>query len=78
MEPKYTKEQLKTKSWRMVICYRTNQGDHHSVFADGYDKKRETFTCVNSWGKVNERPDVPKTDVYGIFYVSIVDSDGKI
>ena len=78
MEPKYTDDELKTKSWRRVICYLTDQGQRHSVFAGAYDKEKETFRCVNSWGKVNERPDVPKKDVYGIFYVSIVlDPHGK-
>ena len=79
MEPRYTMEELKNRHWKMVICYRTKKGEHHSIFTDDYAKKEETFSCVNSWGPGNEeRPSVSKQDVYGIFYVSIVDSDGKI
>ena len=77
MEPQYTMQELKKNQWKMVICYRI-KGAYHSIFADAYDKKKGTFKCVNSWGKLDDRPDVSKSDVYGIFYVSIVDSDGKM
>ena len=53
--------------------------EYYAIFAEDYDINKKTFACVNSWGDNNQpNPEVSKDKVYGIFYMSIRDCDGKL
>jgi len=67
---------LKKHHIRMVLrwdMYDTNQKKYtpHAIYAKEYRFDTEKYSCINSWGDQQEHPQISKSDVEAIYYVSV-------
>jgi len=57
--------------WKMWNC-NLNAYDPHAIYARGFDKTTEIYSCINSWKNMLGYPEIHKTDVEAIYYITIM------
>ena len=45
---------------------------HHAIYAKDYDAETGNYSCVNSWGGQDSRPQIHHSRIYAVDYVSLV------
>ena len=56
--------------WKMWNC-NLNAYDPHAIYAKEFDKATKIFSCINSWNNNLGYPEIHKTDVEAIYYITI-------
>ena len=76
--PKMTPEKMKDHNTRMVACWNTGSGNQHAkhaVYVKNWTKAETensyNFDCINSWGQVEENPQLTEKDFSEKYYISI-------
>ena len=44
----------------------------HAIYAREFDEASGKYLCLNSWGEVEEQPEVDKSEVEAVYLISLM------